>query len=500
MKPKCWIIGYLFFVIGTLIITGACVFAVDPYFHYHKPDTAHYYYHLYDENQRYQNNGIVKNFYYEGLITGTSMTENFRTSEAEMMWGGRFIKVPFSGAPYKEINDNLKEALSHNQNLKSIIRGLDLGMFLQNKNYMRYETYPMYLYDNNIFNDVEYVYNRNVVVRVCSMIISFIKGEAGGITSFDDYSNWMADYSFGNRTVLSDEILIQKSADAIDLTQEEADTILENIRQNVTALADEYPDVTFYYFFTPYSAAWWYTKLIDGTIGRQIEGEKIVIEEILKHDNIKLYSFNCLTEIVTDLNNYKDIWHYGEWINSLLLRYMYEGKCLLTQDNYEEYLESELRIYSTYDYNRLNRQEDYENDYYACARLNEKISGIRPLRIDLEKNERLKVLASVGNDMKDAGYEGLRYEIEDISVYKYLVFDARKIADHNQLGVYVYNAEGNAIAEFIIGHQNFDSEWHQYLIDISTIEGKAVLFFNGGCIDCTENSNLPYVLDNLMLY
>lgn len=502
MKPQRWTAGYVCLVVIALVIIGVWVVTVDPYFHFHKPDTARFFYSLYDENQRYQNDGIIKNFDYEGLITGTSMTENFKTSEAERLWGGDFVKVPFSGAPYREINDNLEVALSSNQNLKTIIRGLDMGMFLQDKDYMRYETYPAFLYDNNIFNDVEYVYNRHVVVRVCSMTIPFIRGEAGGITSFDKYSNWMEDYTFGNSVVLPNDIKRGKFADTAELTQEEVDMISGNIRQNVTALADEYPDVTFYYFFTPYSAAWWQSKLIDGTIGKQIEEEKIVIEEILKHDNIRLYSFNHLTDIVTDLNNYKDIWHYGEWVNSLMLRYMHDGKCLLTLENYEQYLEDEMLFYSIYDYTRLNRQEDYENDYYASALLNEKISNVRPFRIDLKNNDRseVEVKTSVGDCLKDAGYEGFRYNIEDISAYKYLVFYARKIADQGQLKVYIYNAEGNAVAECVVSHQDLDREWHQYLIDVSEKEGKVTLFFDGGCIEDTGNADSLYVFRDLTLY
>ena len=51
----------------------------------------------------------------------------------------------------------------------------------------------------------------------------------------------------------------------------------------------------FYYFFTPYSAAWWQSLLDAGILKKQIQAEKIVIEEILKYNNIKLYSFNCVS-------------------------------------------------------------------------------------------------------------------------------------------------------------------------------------------------------------
>ena len=373
MKSKLWIIGYLVLVVGALTIAGAWVVKVDPFFHYHKPLTEAYYYNL--NNQRSQNDGISKYFDYDALITGTSMTQNFKTTELDAIFGTDSIKVPFSGGSYREINDNLINALAHNANLKIIIRGLDMDFFLQDKDAMRLELgdYPTYLYDKNIFNDVKYVFNRDVLFnRVYPMALANDnEGFEPGITSFDEYSNWMAGYTFGVNTVCPDGVVVQNAGVPVHLTDAEREAVLENIHQNVTSLAGQYPEVTFYYFFTPYSAVWWQAYVNAGTIYRQIEAEELVIEEILKHDNIKLYSFNNLTDITTDLNNYKDELHYGSWINSLMLQYMYDDKCLLTYENYEEYLEAELSFYTSFDYGQLNNQVDYEDDYFAESLLNE---------------------------------------------------------------------------------------------------------------------------------
>lgn len=94
MKSKLWIIGYLVLVVGALSIAGAWVVKVNPFFHYHKPLTEAYYYNL--DNQRSQNDGISKHFDYDALITGTSMTENFKTSELDAIFGTNSIKVSYA--------------------------------------------------------------------------------------------------------------------------------------------------------------------------------------------------------------------------------------------------------------------------------------------------------------------------------------------------------------------------------------------------------------------
>lgn len=362
---KKWIIGYLILVIGTLSLAGYSVVKVDPFFHYHKPNTDRYYYYL--DNPRSQNDGIIKHFEYDAIIIGTSMTENFKTTEMDALFGTHSIKVPYPGASYKEINDNLVNALEHNPNLRVIVRGLDMNKFIEDKDAMRLDlgVYPTYLYDDVLYNDVKYIFNWDVIVKkVFPMIHQAAVGGQPGITSFDAYSNYMSGYRFGINTVYPNGMIAPKNGEAVHLSDDEKAMLLENVHQNVTSLAEKYPDVTFFYFFPPYSIGWWRNLVDDGTVYRQIEAEQLVIEEILKFDNIKLYSFNDQIDLISDMNNYRDEIHYGEWINSLMLCYMKGGKCLLTTQNYMDYLTGELVFYTEYDYSQLNDQIDYENDYY----------------------------------------------------------------------------------------------------------------------------------------
>lgn len=529
-NSKVWIAGYLALVIGALAVVWGGVMEVDPFFHYHKPDTEKYFYTI--NNQRSQNDGISKNFEYDALITGTSMTENFKASEMDEIFGTHAIKVPFSGGSFKEINDHLINALSHNPKLSVIVRGLDISRFTNDKDNMRTDLgkYPTYLYDNNPFNDVRYVFNRDIIFnRVYPMIkASKAEGFRSGITSFDAYSNWMGGYTFGIKTVCPDGVAVKEAGEPVHLTEEERATVLGNVRQNITSLAERYPEVTFYYFFTPYSIAWWQSVVQAGTIYKQLEAEELVIEEILKCSNIRLYSFNNLTDITTDLNHYKDTTHYGSWINSLMLHYMYDGKCLLTGENYKKYLEEELAFYLSYDYVMLNMQEDYENDYYAEALLNQEINGVTPVRFSQEvlsrgeynsadvvldqhngtagiecKGRLERVSGSeipVKEYMVSTEYAGCKMIIEDIEPYQYLVFYGKKNRDHGQPSVYLYNENGEAVAEYTANYHNIDGEWRQYLINVSQLFGRVTVIFNGGYIDSTGSTESLYTFSDIVLY
>ena len=154
-----------------------------------------------------------RHFDYTGLITVTSMTENFRTSEAETLWGETFIKISFSGGSYKELNDSIAAALRYNPGLKTVIRGLGPAKFMDEKNSMRSDPgrYPTYLYDDDFFNDVQYIFNRDAVFsRVYPMVRdNDASGFVPGITSFDRYSNWAKDYTYGRSTLFPDGSLMK---------------------------------------------------------------------------------------------------------------------------------------------------------------------------------------------------------------------------------------------------------------------------------------------------
>lgn len=528
-RSKWYLLEFIVITVVVLTAVGKYVAEVDPFFHYHKPDTEKYYYEL--NNQRSQNDGVSKWFDYNMLITGTSMTENFKTSEAEEIWeeeNARAIKVPYSGATYREINDNLQNALEHNEDLHIIVRGLDMYGFMQEKDAMRDDIgrYPSYLYDDNIWNDVEYLFNRSVIF---DRVYPMTRKEETGITSFDEYSNSMDGSAFGPETILGayGEIPGITQREAVHLTEAERERLLGNIHQNVTTLAEAYPNVDFYYFITPYSAIFWGECVQSGDIYKQVEAERLAIEEILKYNNIKLYSFNNRTDITTNLNHYKDANHYGEWVSSLMLRWMHDGKYRLTKENYEEYLAKELAFYTSYDYASMAEQEDYENDYYAAALLNEEMYGVAPRDITDEllqgelKSARIvrdqyegwggvECIGCLQRESEDERplseylteeeYIGSRITIEDIGNYRYLVFYGRKISGDGQPGVFLYDENNQVVAECTADCDDLDGDWHQYLIDISDLEGSVSIIFNGGYTDNTGSEYTSYLFSNVTLY
>ena len=77
MKSKTFSLLSLFLTLALLLVAGVTVWIVDPFYQYHKP--------LADlqplvNRAEYQNVGMARHLDYDSVITGSSMTENFRAS------------------------------------------------------------------------------------------------------------------------------------------------------------------------------------------------------------------------------------------------------------------------------------------------------------------------------------------------------------------------------------------------------------------------------------
>lgn len=129
----------------------------------------------------------------------------------------------------------------------------------------------------------------------------------------------MSEYEFGAKSVLASYTL-EEPQPPRELTEEERRMVSENIQQNVTELVSAHPETTFYLFFPPYSICYWDMAKNDGTLDSQIDAEQMVIEELIKYPNVKLYSFCNNAELVCNLEHYRDQAHYDEWVNSQILK------------------------------------------------------------------------------------------------------------------------------------------------------------------------------------
>lgn len=177
-------IGFLVFMIGIVI---GIVYVLDPFFHYHAP-----YFGLvpYVDNQLNQNPGIAEHFDYDSVIIGSSMTDNFTVSKFDDTFKCKTVKLSYEAIR----TGNMKwmfDKIFENHEVKNVFLGLDLDPLVDTYgNY--YFPIPEYLYDDNIFNDVNYVLNKDVLLKCRELLIFNSESSKSNI---DDAYKWDAEFS-----------------------------------------------------------------------------------------------------------------------------------------------------------------------------------------------------------------------------------------------------------------------------------------------------------------
>lgn len=357
LRNKSWLAVFLGVAIALLVGIAALTAYIDPYMHYGSPKLDRFYYE--PASERNMNDGMVKHLRYDAIVAGNCMVENFKTTEVDDLFGTAAIKTPSAGAGWYEVDGLLRVAFACNDSIRLVIRALDMTCFDEEPEQLHYEVgpYPTYLYNDDLVDDVYYVLNRDVLYgSSLPMLLKAARGAAPGLSNLDDYGAW-GDGTYGRDAAMR-RTDPYEDASQQEMTPELREKVLCNVRTKVTALADEHPETRFYCFLTPYSAAWWGNLRQEGKLELQLEMEALAVEEILRHENIRLFSWNTVEQLTKDLNNYKDRIHYGPWVNDWMLRQMYSGSGLLTPENYRAYLEEERRYYEDFDYNSLFAQED----------------------------------------------------------------------------------------------------------------------------------------------
>ncbi|MBR5635937.1 MAG: hypothetical protein IKW81_03280 [Pseudobutyrivibrio sp.] len=358
MSNKTWGRMTMALTIFLLVLIGGFVILIDPFFHYHKPlKSLEYKLH----SEWYQNDGIARNFKYNAVLTGTSMIEMTNTSELDDLFGTKSVKIPYGGGSYYQIDSLVKQAADSNSKLKIVIRGLDFNRLVTDSvDAVRGDVpFPEYLYNDNPFDDVKYIFNKSVILNEAMYTILYTEN-GYKTTSFDEYARWEGDYQYGLTEEMINNHLQAPKKEMLPIDEKEYKKIKENIRVNVIETAKANPDIDFYYFIPPYSVYAYDYYNREGELEKFLEYHKRAMAMMLEVPNIKLYSFMDLYDVIENPDNYRDEYHYGEWVNSTLLQCLNDGEHRVTKDNFKSYCKKIDNYYLNYDYAAL-----FEDQYLA---------------------------------------------------------------------------------------------------------------------------------------
>ena len=187
MKAKTFVWAVLAAVLGVLGALALVLALTDPFFVVRgldEEDTALF------SNQRYEMAGLIRNQDYSAVVMGTSLVANYRASWFTEGLGKETLKITFPDGWLSEFDTALHLAYQTHPELDTVFFGLDLNILIRPDSQRDVEL-PMYLYNTNPFDDVQYFLNKETYIQVAKLLVNRLNGGTATLENafshHDDY-------------------------------------------------------------------------------------------------------------------------------------------------------------------------------------------------------------------------------------------------------------------------------------------------------------------------
>ena len=294
---------------------------VDPFQHYRKP--GWYEPRFYRPLQRHINPGLAQHYDYDTVITGSSMMENYRNSEAGAILHGKVINLAIGAATAYELRQLLTAVLATGK-ARHIIFDLNYNAFSGSPTaQVVTEPLPHYLYDDRRWNDLHYLLQSQTLAKSAEIALGLQRGRYS--TNADAPWYWANDYAFSKTAVL-------RGLDLADINRDfrqpprTLDGMLASFETNLLPLFRAHPEVRFSLVYPPYSVLVWKDFQQRNQVAESLAFKRAVFDAVRDLANVALYDFQARLDWVTDLNNYKDIYHFSPRISREMLEAIADGK------------------------------------------------------------------------------------------------------------------------------------------------------------------------------
>lgn len=320
-----------------LLATALFVWLLDPFYQYHEP-----YFGLqkvlYDRDNQVA--GTLRNFSYDRVFLGSSMVENFDTDYLDGQDGLVTVKAIKTSGRTADLIYYLDMVHEH-QEVQEVYWGLDIAALIAEPETVLYgEDIPRYLHTDTILDDIPYLFNKQIIFEKIPMTVAYsildINVDGAGYHWYED-----KDFSAAGAMRAYDK-------PAVNMPEQDIEEYKTYVQQNVELILQEmqaHPEIEYKLFFTPYSMLWWDCGYANGIAEAYFYALEETMDGLLDCENANIYFFQTEKDIVCNLDNYMDMFHYHPWVNQYMLEAMESGQNLMTRENYQQAMADMRELY-----------------------------------------------------------------------------------------------------------------------------------------------------------
>lgn len=290
-------------VIVLLLILGGFVAFVDPYQQYHRNVDA------YCGNQRREIAGVARNHDYNAFFMGSSMSMNHSPEQIDSLWGWKTKNFSIMGATYEDYAIILPYVLAQGK-AKNIILNVDAFSFARDR-----AVVDKYLYDDNLLNDYEYLYNYTSLKSAVKYLINPVHEK--GLYHFS------SPYGRNELKKSYEESRGKTGFEGEDFSFEKLKVNFENSLLKI--IRDSSDSVRWYIYYPPYSMGEFVLLEQFNELDDVLKFKEYATKQLLEMSNVKLFDFQTAPWI-TDLDQFMDLRHHSHTYNRAIIQSIYDGK------------------------------------------------------------------------------------------------------------------------------------------------------------------------------
>lgn len=287
---------------------------------------------LYDRQTRYALPGLLRQNKTEVAIVGTSVVQDFDESYFEENWKKNITRYPVLGGTGYEQRRALETLLGGDNPPETVIWGLDVASFSGDLNRIRWAQFPEHLFSNDWNVYPRYIFSFETFYRLLRLIPDYMKAK-----SQEERFVFKADnLEFSKNAVLraycGDGLQARlDNLESFDFTTQDV-----QIQANIVAPIGATPNTQFIVFFPPYSAVQYAEFDRVGALPALLSFRAGVLNALKEFDNVTVYDFQSARDIVENLDNYRDPFHYGRNVMHIMSDAWKNGDHILTSENLAE--------------------------------------------------------------------------------------------------------------------------------------------------------------------
>jgi len=294
------------------------------------------------EQARYQNPGLARNYPYDSVIAGTSVSLGFDAADVRHGLGWDALNLAMSGASAHEQSLILEVAIRTGK-VRHVLWDLNFEYLRGSPDWVSdYDgAFPAYFYDENPWNEIpNYLLNADTCKATARVLLGFGHIQLYRRRTVAELSRLESAHPPGRESVLA-SLERARSAPSVFERQKEDFTVAKleaSFEANFVRVIREHPEITFELWYPPFSIARhaFLAEAAPEVWEQMFEWKRAVTAATAGLPNVRVHDFQGERAVIVDFNHYTDTVHFDAAIRERIIDEISRGTARATVESLAE--------------------------------------------------------------------------------------------------------------------------------------------------------------------